>query len=528
MERRVLLLCIDAGNRYLLEQWAGEGWLPNIAGLLAKGLKGRTMSLPGLYTGATWPSFQTGVNPARSGVYSWMQLTPGSYEPRRCLTGEALKCEPFWCHLSRAGRSVTVLDIPLSGLTPNLNGVQLVEWGAHDAQYGFTTWPPALARDVEARFGRHPLRTICNADRDTQAFVEFRDALVSAIATKARMTRHFLRTTQWDFFAQVFSESHCVGHQCWHIHDPAHPRHDVAQARVVGDPIKDVYVAIDAAIGQVLREVDDDTTVILLASHGMGYKYGPQILLERILLGLGVAAPARVAPPREPQRRLRDHFDPLLTRAWQRMPKALQEALQPLRKPFRSWMMPEGTPRPPLIDPAASRCFVIENNHAHGGIRVNLAGREPNGIVQPGAELDSLYATLERDLMDIVDLDAGKRVVSRVIRTDDLYRGEHRNVLPDVLVEWSDYAPISKIRLGSSRIGELTGEYRFCRTGDHFPGGMFVATGPGITPGMLQRTVSIMDFAPTFCRMLDVDLPDVDGTPIHEILAAAPHEVAIR
>jgi hypothetical protein len=36
-----------------------------------------------------------------------------------------------------------------------------------------------------------------------------------------------------------------------------------------------------------------------------------------------------------------------------------------------------------------------------------------------------------------------------------------------------------------------------------------------------------MDFAPTFCRMLDVDLPDVDGAPIHEILAAAPQEVAM-
>src|SRR5689334_16439442 len=204
MNRKVLFLGIDAGNRHLLEQWAAEGVLPNIARLLANGLRGRTSSLPGLYTGATWPSFQTGVNPARSGVYAWMQLAPGSYEPYRCLTGEALRREPFWTWMSRAGRKVTVLDIPLSGLTRDLHGVQLVEWGAHDAQYGFMTWPAALARDVEARFGRHPLREICNADRDTAAFVEFRDHLVRAVATKARMTRHFLRSTQWNFFAQVF------------------------------------------------------------------------------------------------------------------------------------------------------------------------------------------------------------------------------------------------------------------------------------------------------------------------------------
>jgi predicted AlkP superfamily phosphohydrolase/phosphomutase len=183
--------------------------------------------------------------------------------------------------------------------------------------------------------------------------------------------------------------------------------------------------------------------------------------------------------------------------------------------------MPEDQPRARLVDPETSHCFPVENNHAHGGIRVNLAGREPNGRVEPGAALDAFCANLTRDLMDIVDLDSGTRVVNRVIRTDDMYRGEHRDALPDLLVEWSSHAPISKIRLGSGKIGEIAGEYRFCRTGDHFPGGMFVAVGPGIKPGTMDRTVSIMDFAPTFCRMLDVELPDVDGAPIHEILAPA-------
>lgn len=523
MERKIAFLGIDAGNRYLIDQWAGDGTLPTLQALFRRGLRGRTMSLPGLYTGATWPSFQTGVNPARSGVYSWMQLAPGSYEPFRCLTGERLKRKPFWTYLSDAGRRVTVLDIPLSGLTENLNGVQTVEWGSHDRQYDFTTWPPPLAHEIASRFGRHPLRDLCNGDRDTQGFVEFRDNLLRGIATRAQITKHFVHRSEWNFLAQVWSESHCVGHQCWHIHDPAHPRHDAEQARIVGDPLKDVYIGIDAAIGEVLKEFEDDTTVIVLASHGMGYKYGPQFLLEQILLALGVAAPAPVAEPVGETHRLRDRFDPLLTWGWQNTPKPLRDLLQPIRSPLRDWMLPEERPRAPLVNPAASQCFVVENNHAHGGIRVNLAGREPNGRIARGAELDAFCTELTRDLMEIVDLDRGNRVVSRVIRTDDLYRGEHRDLLPDLLVEWSSYAPISRIRLGSDRIGEIAGEYRFCRSGDHFPGGMFVAVGPGIEAGSLERTVSIMDFAPTFCSMLDVDLPDVDGECIRELVAPAVH-----
>src|SRR5262249_29630090 len=161
---------------------------------------------------------------------AWMQLKPGTYEQIRCLTGETLKCQPFWNHLSRAGRRVTVLDVPLSAVTEHLNGTQVVEWGTHDKQYGLSTWPPSLAQDLVARFGRHPLRDICNGDRDTQGFVEFRDQLLKGIGIKAEITRHFLRRNDWNFFGQVWSESHCVGHQCWHIHDPSHPRHDEEQA----------------------------------------------------------------------------------------------------------------------------------------------------------------------------------------------------------------------------------------------------------------------------------------------------------
>src|SRR5205085_4997187 len=135
-------------------------------------------------------------------------------------------------------------------------------------------------------------------------------------------------------------------------------------------------------------EVDADTTVVVLASHGMGYKYGAQFLLERILLTLGVAAPAPAAPTAAaPAPRLRDRFDPVLTRAWQSLPEPLRALLQPIRRPLRGWMMPPSPTRPALVDPAASQCFVVENNHAHGGIRINLAGREPSGRIHEGAEL---------------------------------------------------------------------------------------------------------------------------------------------
>lgn len=513
---KILFLGFCAGERDLILKWAETGELPTIRSLLASGLSGKTMGLPGFFVGSTWESFSTGVTPAKHGIHCWEQLRTGTYEMFRCYTGENYKREPFWDNLSRAGRRVGILDVPLSAPSKDLNGIQLVEWGAHDAQYGFMTSPPSLAKEVLARFGRHPWRGNCDAERDADDFKTFRDGLVRGVATKTELTKHFLRQGGWDLFAQVFTESHCVGHQCWHIHDSSHPWHNTDTARSIGDPVKDVYVAIDAAIGNILAEVDQDTTVVMLAGHGMGPKYQAQFLLDQILLRLGVAKPPK-ADCEEPHAAptVLSKLDSGLTWGWHLLPRAIRKSLKPARKLVRSWF--DGPPiRPkPTIDPAAGQCFMVTNNFAHGGIRVNLIGREPEGKVAPGKEFDRVCSELANDLMDIINVQTGKSIVRRVIRTAEMYQGDYLNDLPDLLVEWTNDAPVYAI--SSNKIGVIRGEYRYCRSGDHTPHGLFIAKGPSIQGGQLDRTVSILDFAPTLAGMLGVHLDDVDGAPINEI-----------
>jgi predicted AlkP superfamily phosphohydrolase/phosphomutase len=526
MRTKVLLLEVDAGDRDLILRWAQEGALPNFQRLLQHGVSGHSMAVPGFYVGAVWPSFYTGVNPARHGIHSLVQLKPGTYEIFRCLTADHIKREPFWNYLSRAGKKVAILDVPLSGISRDLNGIQMVEWGSHDANYGFMTWPPSLADEVKARFGPHPLLDSCNADRRTPGeFQALRDTLVSGVRKKAELTRHYLRQGGWDFFAQVFTESHCVGHQCWHLHDPDHPAHEPEVAAQTGDLMKDVYVAIDTAIGDVLAELGPETTTIVLAGHGMTTKRGAQFMLHEILIRLKLAVPAEPALPAPTPV---DAVDSWLTWGWQHMPQGARQLLQPVRDRLRGWIdEPAGVPAPKL-DAANSKCFLVDNHFAVGAIRLNLVGREPSGKVQPGAEADALCAELKRDLLDLRDLNTGKQVISDVVLTRDLYRGDHLDDLPDVLVVWGPDMPLGtavvgkpgngKVRLGSKKIDLIEGENRYCRTGEHRPDGLFIASGPGLAPGALNRTVSILDFAPTITRLLDVDLPDVDGEAIREIL----------
>jgi arylsulfatase A-like enzyme len=267
--------------------------------------------------------------------------------------------------------------------------------------------------------------------------------------------------------------------------------------------------------------VNDDTTVVFLAGHGMGPKYQAQFLLDQILLRLGVAKAPRDDPkPQLPS--VPNHMnklDSVLAWGWQQLPAEIQRSLKPVRKHVRSWIDGPPTRPKPTIDPAAGQCFMVTNNFAHGGIRINLIGREPEGKVAPGKEFHSVCSEITNELLEIVNVQTGKPIVRRVIRTAEMYHGNHLDALPDLLVEWTNEAPVYTI--SSKKIGEIRGEYRYCRSGEHTPHGLFIVKGPSIRPGQLDRTVSILDFAPTLTAMLGVHLPDTDGTPITEIVEPA-------
>jgi predicted AlkP superfamily phosphohydrolase/phosphomutase len=473
--------------------------------------------------GSTWPSLYTGVSPARHGHHSLVQLRPGTYELYRPQDEDLVHAPPFWERLSEGGLRSAILDVPLSRLSPRLRGVQTVEWGAHDALYGFRAQPAALAGEIAARFGAHPLGPACDAERRTPAaWRDFVERLLRGVALKRELTSFVLARERFDFALQVFTEAHCAGHQAWHLHDAAHPAHDPALAAAVGDPLRRVYEALDAAVGELARSAPD-AALVVLAGHGMSWWYGAQFLLRDVLVRLGVTTPL-APPPRSPRERAAE----LAGDAWLALPAGVRRALGPLKR--RVWRAHEAPAAPSLgVDAAASRCFPVSNGLAVGGIRLNLAGREPQGVLRAGAEADAFCRELAADLLALRDERTGRALVRAVHRTQELWRGERLGDLPDLLVAWSDDAPTgstalangraARVRATSPKLGVLEAANAYGRTGEHRAEGFFAARGPGIRPGRLARTVSTMDFAPTFCARLGVPMTGVDGRVVDELAA---------
>ena len=504
---RLLVVGIDAGDPDLILAGAAAGRLPRLAALLARGASGPTANPTGFYVGAVWPSFYTGVSPARHGRHCYCQIRVGSYDTARFRPRD-LKHEPFWDALARAGRRVAVLDVPKTFPSEGLLGLQLCDWGTHDPEGEPASTPPELAAEVKARFGPDPVGRCDRRDRALAGdFAALRDGLVRRAGVRADVARHYLARGGWDLFLTVFSETHCVGHQCWHIHDPTNAFYDPALRRALGgDPVEEVYAAVDRGVGVLLDAVGAETPVLVLASHGMGPHYDGTFLLPEILRRL-------LDPPSSP---LRQRGGELLAGAWQSLPPALRARLAGLRDRVRR---PLADALPSTEMQGARRAFPVTNNDVYAAIRLNLVGREPHGRLHRGEEADAFCRELSRDLCALVRAGDGTPAVKRVLRTAELYSGPYLDDLPDLLVEWDRSAPITAVE--SPRTGRIEGHFGGMRTGDHRESGLWIAAGPAVAPGRQAEPVSVVDFAPTIGALLGVPLQGLDGVPIPALAASA-------
>lgn len=524
--QQLLVLAIDAASPTLLRRWAADGSLPNIARLMSEGRVGDTRSVESFYTGSTWPSFYTASTPAHHGVYWLSQVEPGTYRGRP-LPPEAFGTIPaLWEVLSDAGKEVLVIDVPLSRLSPALNGAQVVEWNTHDVLFGFQASPEGFAARVQQLAGEHPVPPPCDAkQRNADQYAALANKLVAGASARARLTNALLAQQSWDFAIQVFSEAHCAGHQMWHTHDPAHPAYDAMDPN--GDLVHRVYQAVDAAIGDVLANVSPETNVVLMSLHDMSYMTGWSALLSHALVRLGVMT--RTPEPPTPTGLVPTLIEWLRT-AYRIVPKPIRHALYEARTKARAQRI--GGVFWVGIEPAQSQCFSVDMGPLVGGIRLNVRGREAQGVLDP-ADCEAFCDRLIPQLMALTHADTNAPLVQRVIRTTELFTGPRSDTLPDLIVEWTlDRALGSRVvgngaastLVGTSpAVGAITYENSYCRSGEHRPGGLFVARGPQVEPGVMDRAVNIYDLAPTFAAMVGSSMPSPVGVLIPELLRGDAH-----
>ena len=296
MGTKVLVFGVDAMEPRLLEEWIEDGSLPTLAALKARGAWGTVTNPRQMLHSALWSNFYTGVGPTRHGQYMYTLFDPERYS-FSADRPETDRIAPFWRRDGLRDKRSAIVNVPEAPLDPEINGLQVVKWGMHDYHHKtIATAPPALAEEVLQRFGGDPVGISDVNDRTAKEFRDFRDRLIQRLRAKGDMACHYLAAEDWDLFITAVDETHSVGHQCWHLHDSAHPLYDPALAAEVGDPLKEVYIEVDRALGRMLEQVDEDTTVLILSDLGMGPAEDATLVLDEILRRIRQDDPPRHVP----------------------------------------------------------------------------------------------------------------------------------------------------------------------------------------------------------------------------------------
>lgn len=511
---KLLVIGLDAADDLLIKQWAAAGHLKTFRHLMESAAHGRVVNPTGLEAGSAWPTFYYGVSPARHGQYDGSRYYDVRHYHDGKFTPEMVYPTAIWDILSDAGKRVALIDAPYRFRTEGLNGIDIHDWGAHaptgkNSFAKFSTNPPELAREIERRFGLDPLKgAMCDkiAPRTLDAQRQFRADMIDRVRRKTLMSDYYLATQDWDLFFTSFSECHCIGHHAWHIHDPQHPDHDPRIAAALGDPVLDVYQAVDRGIGELLERAGPETTVIVYCSHGMGTRYSGTKLLDKILARLDGRNPPEISSP----------LTRTMRAAWRGLPTGLRNRLKPTQAKLHKKIYKDGFQG----DRAGRRFFEVLTNDRTAGVRINLIGRDPNGLVAPGAEFRAVSREIEEKLLRVINSDTGLPLVKEVHHTAEIHRGERSEWLPDLLVTWNRVSGRLS-RISSPDIGEMRHENLSFRTGDHRPEGMFFAIGPGVGATGEVGAVSVMDFAPTIAAFFGLRPPETDGEPIAALAGVA-------
>lgn len=440
----VLAIGIDAAESTLVRRMIEQNELPALRSLLAEGkwLEVRSPSLIG--SGTVWPTFLTGEEPSSHGIYSEWKWLPETMNLRR-YQGHHLT--PFWKSLAERGISVGVFDVPFAPPVGIERGFEVCEWWAHDSTAAGLRAGPQEIFSLVQESPAHPLSSnrFVTATPDSKNNIEeLADACSAGARLRGSLAQRLIRETNPQLSVLVFPEIHHAGHQLWHTVACEHPIYGGLERNGSSlDPLlKHVHRAIDEQIGALI-ESSSAGTVMVFALHGMRPALGFPAFLGPVLCERGFARLATWRSQTWSKRGLS-----MFAAVKRNAPTPLKQLYYQVTPSTATYKLARPTMLP-AYDWKNTRAFSLPTDQ-YGWVRVNLAGREAEGIV-PLGEYEQICSQLI-EMLSTLSSEDGELLVEDVTRTASDAESARVNPLPDLVVHWRNAAFASSLKIKGSKV----------------------------------------------------------------------------
>ena len=125
------------------------------------------------------------------------------------------------------------------------------------------------------------------------------------------------------------------------------------------------------------------------------------------------------------------------------------------------------------------------------GVSINLAGREPDGIVDP-ADFEKVRDQVIDALSSFADPVTGRKPVKAIYRREEIFKGKHADTAPDILMEPAEQYSLTHAKSAIEKADWISGDHRI--------EGVIVAAGPTVQP--FEQPPLLIDMAPTILAAL--------------------------
>jgi len=438
----------------LFDRWLDQ--LPNIKRLVSNSIYGAMKSTIPAITCPAWVSMMTSANPGRLGLYGFRNRSGYDYEGLSFANSNTIRQDTVWDILSKTGKKVVMIGVPMTYPPKPVNGCVVTCFMTPDTKCDYT-YPHELKAEVESVSNGYIL--------DVGEFrSDNKDPILRTIydmtEKRFRLTRHFIRSKEWDFFMVVEMGPDRIHHTFWKYFDQYHPKH--IRGSQYQNAILNYYKYLDEEIGDTLKLLSDDTLILVVSDHGAKKMVGGICINEW-----------------------------LIQNGYLKLVQYPSETTQ-FNKLIVDW---ENT-------------MVWGEGGYYGRIFMNVKGREPKGIIAP-QHYEHFRNELIRNLEDLRD-EHGRNINTKVFKPEDIYT-ECNGIPPDLIVYYGDLSWRSIGSVGNRTIWASEND-----TGpddaNHSQYGIFIMRNGRSQYGVRREGVTLYDVAPTILNYMGVKVPeDMEG-----------------
>lgn len=501
---KCFIVGLDGATFDLLLPWIQEGHLPFFKKLLSESAWGQLHSTYPPLTAPAWASFMTGKKPGNHGIFDFFYRKPDSYE-QSLHSILSIKDQTFWDILGDDGRTVGVINLPLTYPPQPVNGFMISGLlTPHDSRKFIK--PDHLLAEIEEKVGPYLLHHDYTGNPKT--VIEEANKILEY---RTKVALYLYKKHPKDFFMVHYYSTDRIQHEFWHLMDPKHPLFNQKQYDKYKDLILGFYRNLDSQL-QILTEcLDENTLLIVMSDHGFG-PIDKFMSVNKWLLDEGFI-------------RLRRNVFTFLRRllfslgfTYSNIAKLIlklglgKKAIQVGR--YRRQKIQEKiflSLRD--VDWKRTIAYSIGN---FGQIFINMKGREPKGII-PDDKYKAVCQEIEKKLKQFADPQTAEKVTEKVLRKEQIFQGEYLFQAPDL------FFLTNNMTIKPNGLSDFTSkailETAFASTGHHRLNGILIGYNPLIIKKDFPiKKAGIIDIVPTILYAMGSPVPsDMDGRILLEI-----------